>query len=160
VLLDALVGLIITTLGVAYWHAAGALPEPLLKQAVGPGAFPRLIAGALVVLGALLVLGPLVRRRAGRATEPPVTADEEAGPAPDFRTMGLVMLGLVVYVVLFERLGFIVSTIIFMAWEVAVMEVERWRWLRAAPVVVLLPVVLYVLFAKILGVTLPTGPLG
>jgi len=40
------------------------------------------------------------------------------------------------------------------------MEVERTRWLWAAPAIVLIPVMLYVVFVKLLGVTLPAGIFG
>jgi len=113
------------------------------------------------VLGALLVTAPLLRRVAGRAPRPAgVPETTEVEPAPDWRTIALVLLGLGLYALAYERLGFVVATILFMAYEVLVMEVERTRWLWAAPAIVLIPVVLYVLFVKLLGVTLPAGILG
>ena len=158
---DSVIGLAVAALGVVYWRAAGALPQPLLRQAVGPDVFPRLVAGALMVLGALLVTAPLLRRVAGRAPRPAgVPETTEVEPAPDWRTIALVLLGLGLYALAYERLGFVVATILFMAYEVLVMEVERTRWLWAAPAIVLIPVVLYVVFVKLLGVTLPAGILG
>lgn len=158
---DAIVGLAIVVLGVAYWHAAGALPRPLLRQAVGPEVFPQLIALALVVLGAILVLGPLLRRLAVKTTRAARSPGADAPePAPDVRTIVLVLLGLGLYTIAFERLGFVVATILFMAYEVGVMEMGLKRWLRALPAIALLPVFLYVVFVKLLGVTLPPGRFG
>lgn len=155
---DSVIGLSIAALGVVYWRAAGALPKPLLKLAVGPEVFPRLVAGALIVLGALLAVRALLRRVVPRTA--PASATAEIEPAPDWRTIVLVLLGLGLYTLAYERLGFVVATILFMAYEVAVMEVDRTRWLWAAPAVILIPVALYVLFVKLLGVALPPGLLG
>lgn len=158
---DSVIGLSIAALGVAYWRAAGTLPKPLLKLAVGPEAFPRLVAGALMVLGALLAVTPFFRG-VGRRAPPPAGLIEtaEAEPAPDWLTIALVLLGLVLYTLAYDRLGFIVATILFMAYEIVVMEVDRKRWLWALPVMILFPVAMYVLFVKLLGVTLPPGFFG
>ncbi|MBI2216938.1 MAG: tripartite tricarboxylate transporter TctB family protein [Candidatus Rokubacteria bacterium] len=154
---DRITGLAIIVLGVAYWRAASALPKPLLQQAVGPEVFPHLIAGALVVLGTVLAIGPLLRRAAGWPARP--TEAELEGP-PDVAAILAVLAGLALYTFLYERVGFILSTVLFMAGEIAVLEVDRRRWPWALPVVLLLPVALYLLFVTLLGVTLPAGILG
>jgi putative tricarboxylic transport membrane protein len=150
---DRVAGLAVLALGVAYWRAASALPRPLLQQDVGPEVFPHLIGAALIVLGGLLAIGPLIgrlvgwRRREGAAAE----------AAPDWLAVALVLLGLVLYTALYERLGFILATVLFMAFEIGVLEGDRKRWPWLVPAVVLVPVALYVLFVKGLGVTLPAG---
>lgn len=156
---DRVAGLAVLVLGVAYWRAASALPRPLIPQDVGPEVFPYLIAGALVVLGALLAVGPLLGRLVGWRPRPR-PSEAELEPAPDWAAIVLVLVGLALYTVLYERLGFILSTMLFMAIEIAVLETDRARWIWAAPVVVLLPMLLYLLFVKLLGVTLPGGMLG
>ena len=156
-LADRLTGLAVFVLGLAYWRAASALPKPLLQQVIGPEVFPHLIAGALMVLGALLAAGPLLRRLARWPARPTEASLE--GP-PDVAAIVVVLAGLALYTFLYERLGFILSTVVFMALEIAVLEVDRKRWLWAVPLVILLPIALYGLFVKLLGVTLPAGVLG
>lgn len=156
---DRVSGLAVLVLGLAYWRAASVLPRPLIPQDVGPEVFPQLIAGALVVLGLLLAVGPWLGRLVGwRPRSRPSEAELE--PAPDWPAIVLVLVGLALYTVLYERLGFILSTMLFMVIEIAALETDRTRWIWAAPVVVLVPMVLYLLFVKLLGVTLPAGILG
>jgi putative tricarboxylic transport membrane protein len=152
---DVIIGLAITVVGAVYWRAAGTLPKPLLQTQVGPEVFPELIALALVILGLILVLGPLLRRLMGkRLVASPGEATETELAPPDVRTIVLVFLGLVLYTLVYEWLGFLVATILFMAYEIGVMEISLKRWLWALPAIVLLPIVLYVLFVKVLGVSL------
>ena len=156
---DRITGLAVFVLGAAYWGAASALPRPLLQQDVGPEVFPRLIAGGLMILGALLAAGPLLRRLVGWPAAPrPAEAGLE-GPT-DVPAIVAVLVGLALYTAFYERLGFVLSTVLFMAVEIAALEVDRKRWIWAVPVVILLPVLLYLLFDKLLGVKLPTGLLG
>lgn len=183
---DRVIGLLVVALGFAYWSAAGALPRPLLRQAVGPEAFPRLIAAVLIGLGALLALAPSFRRpgraatagagRGDAAGEPQVGEGDaggvDAGAAvagvlagqvailPDYRTLLLVLLGLGVYALIYERVGFVVSTFLLIVYEIGVMEVQSGHWLRTAMVSAGVSVGLYLLFVKILSVTLPLGILG
>jgi len=157
---DRVAGLAVVALGVAYWRAASALPRPLLQQDVGPEVFPHLIAGALVGLGVLLAGGPLLRRAVRWPAARPQPSEAELGPPPDVAAIVLVFAGLVGYTLAYERLGFILASALFMAFEIVVLEVERARWLWAVPVVVLLPVLLYLLFDTLLGVSLPAGLLG
>jgi putative tricarboxylic transport membrane protein len=134
-------------------------PHPLLQQDVGPEVFPQLIAGALIVLGALLAVGPWLRRAVGWPARPRSSEGDLEGP-PDVPAIVAVLVGLALYTVLYERVGFLLSTVLFMAGEIVVLEVDRRRWPWALPAVLLLPVALYLLFVKLLGVTLPVGILG
>ena len=116
---------------------AGLMADPL-----GPQTFPIIIG---VVLGACSVY-IIVR----------------ADPEPDWPTlarraeMGLVIAGLVVYAMVLEPLGFIVSSAIAV-WGLG------WclgnRPLPAALTGVSIAVVLYVLFHTVLGLSLPDGVL-
>jgi putative tricarboxylic transport membrane protein len=155
---DRVVGLAVVALGIAYWRAASALPKPLLQQDVGPEVFPQLIAAALIGLGAVLAVGPLVAAVLGWPVRRP--ASTPFAPRVDATAIVLLFAGLAAYTWLFERLGFILASVLFMAFEIAVLEVERRRWPWALPAVVLLPLALYLLFVKVLGVTLPAGILG
>jgi NADH:ubiquinone oxidoreductase subunit H len=63
----------------------------------------------------------------------------------------------VVYASLFERIGFFLSTLLFMlGWQ---MVVERQRWLKAIIITILCAVAMYTLFRFLLRVQLPSNPL-
>ncbi len=62
-----------------------------------------------------------------------------------------------IYAFLFERIGFFLSTVLFMlGWQIVV---ERQRWLKAVIITVLCAVAMYTLFKSLLHVELPSNPL-
>lgn len=180
---ERVIGLLVVMVAVAYWWLADNLPLPLLRQAVGPEAFPKLVALFMGAMGALLIIGPVWRRRSRGAADPtPAAAGGEAGdeaevdagaavaaaleqdsalPAQvDYRTTALVLLGLAVYPLIYEPLGFMLATFLFLVYEITVMETDRRHWLRTALVSGLTAAAFYFLFVKFLMVTLPAGVLG
>ena len=72
--------------------------------------------------------------------------------------VGLVLLGLVLYTVLMETLGFLANTLLFVAFLMAVVQREGFK--VTAAVSVLTTAALYIIFHVLLGITLPRGPFG
>ena len=73
-------------------------------------------------------------------------------------TVGAVALALVVYALMFEPLGALLSTAIFMAFLMRAIEVKRWTSVFIVAVISALSI--YVLFKVLLNVRLPAGFLG
>ncbi|BDG59465.1 tripartite tricarboxylate transporter TctB family protein [Caldinitratiruptor microaerophilus] len=176
-MVDRIVGIVIALLGAGYWYLADNLPEPLLRQPVGPEVFPKLLAIGLVVLGVALLASTFVKagtaapRKAEEAApdEDAVAAaaravaevlEQDAGTQLDYRTVLLAASGLVLYALAYERLGFLLSTFVFMVYETAVMETRRGHWLRTVLAAAVLSAGIYFLFVKLLDVVLPKGLLG
>jgi putative tricarboxylic transport membrane protein len=67
----------------------------------------------------------------------------------------MIVLGLVVYVLIFDLAGYIVATIVLSAIVLRVMETKK-RWILAV-MSLILAVGSYVLFDRVLGVLLPNG---
>jgi putative tricarboxylic transport membrane protein len=126
----------------------------------GAGFLPFLCGVALIVLGVVWRLQGLLRksRTAPAAAGAAETAGEgEAAPLPGTRTkLVLAFLTTVAYAVLFERIGFLLSTLVFMlGWQ---MVVERERWLKSVIVTALCAAAMYGLFRFLLHVELPPNP--
>lgn len=118
----------------------------LAVDIVGPAAYPLLIGGLMAALAAILLI---------QSVRAP------ASPPPDSgrHTRPLVFgLALTAYVLTFEWLGFVVSTVIFLAFS--------YRWLgerhllKGMLVAVLITVALWLVFVRALDVTLPSGIIG
>jgi len=119
------------------------LVAPFAYEPVGPRAFPMLTAALIAFCGIVLLIG------GGNETE-----------AVSRRTMtGIVMLTvtLLVYAVIFERLGYVPSTFL-MAGIVA--RIFGASWIQAAASGAVLAVGSYLLFDRGLDVVLPAGILG
>ena len=119
------------------------LQAPFAYEPVGPRAFPLMAAGVIAICGLLLVLTP------GQA-------DTTEGSGISRRILVLAVC-LMSYALLFQPLGFVLSTAVMM---VPIAMVFGALWWQGAITGVLLAVSSYLLFDKVLDVILPVGPLG
>jgi len=146
---------IIALAGVYFWGTA-QIPSLDIGDPLGPKAFPRLLGIGLLITAGLL-LGEMLRNRSqARAQD---AAREAAGEDGESRSHLWVIGGVAAwtagYFAVFQSLGYIVATTLFlfalMAWF------NRGRWLANALTSVLFTLGSWVLFVKILGVNLARG---
>ncbi len=130
--------------------------------APGAGFLPFLCGIALIVLGIVWRIQTMIFKSPARvkpAGEPSETACEvKAAPLRASRIkLCLAFVTTVIYASLFERIGFFLSTLLFMlGWQMAV---ERQRWLKAIIITILCAAAMYTLFKILLRVELPPNPL-
>jgi putative tricarboxylic transport membrane protein len=127
----------------------------------GPGFFPTLLSGLLVVLGILLAVISLRKRAV------PVTGDEsvdheesaieieERSPRERVMRAGAVWICFAVAVPVLTVLGFVPAMAILIA--VLLFGVERRLNWRSIVLAVVVPVGVYELFVHLLSIPLPTG---
>jgi putative tricarboxylic transport membrane protein len=113
----------------------------------GPGFFPLLLAAALGLVAVALLV---------RAVQAPA-APLPAGPTVP-RRLGVTLGALAAYVIAFERLGFVLATVGFLAFLFAVLG--RYRWPVALVIAAGVAAGAWVLFDTWLQVRLPAGVLG
>jgi hypothetical protein len=114
----------------------------------GPGFFPLVLSLGLAGVAAALLV------RALRAAPAPAAPAEPT----QHRRLVATVLALAVYVLVFERLGFILATVGTLAFLFGALG--RYRWPVAAGVAVLVALAAWVLFDTWLQVRLPAGVLG
>ena len=144
---DGIAGLV--CLGGSLWFLAltRGLPHPALVP-IGPGFYPRILLGIMVVLSAALVVSDLLSRR--RAA---------AAPAR-YRLVLLAFAIFAAYVTLMPVLGYRVATFLFVAALQAVLEPPRGaRWWLVLAVALATTLVTYYIFERYLSVLLPRGRL-
>lgn len=135
------------------WQTTQIRLTPAYSQ-VGPRAIPYIVGLGLVIVGLWLAAEALT----GRATA--VSADaEDADPTlpTDWRTVGLLALPLVVYLVLIERAGFVVASAVLYGGAAFAMGSRRYA--RDAAIGVVMAVVLFEGFTRGLDLRLPAGVL-
>jgi putative tricarboxylic transport membrane protein len=121
---------------------------------VGPRVIPYIVGAGLVVVGVWLAYEALTGRASAGTTE-----SEDADPAlpTDWRTIGLLVLALLAYLLLIERAGFIIaSATLFVA---AAFAMGSRRLARDIAIGIVLATVLYLVFSRGLGLSLPAGVL-
>jgi len=117
-----------------------------------PGA--GMISAGLGGVIALIGLGGIVRLLSKRGAAEPIEPWTKAMVA----RIGIVLVLLVAYVALFERVGFLVLTAVLLAILFGFLGGIRWRW--AIPLAVVLAASNYALFKLALGTQLAAGILG
>ena len=160
-----LVGL--TLLAAAYTVVAFGMEWRIERGQIGPGFFPRIV-GVVTVVGCLVAIARSVyggepasqapRAEAetdGAAGDPAEPAAPEGGAAIHSRvTLLLVGCG-IVYFFTFELLGALLSSVLFLALGLSLVNKGRHR--LNAVVSILVPVGLYLLFEVLLDAGLPPG---
>ncbi|MBO0131869.1 tripartite tricarboxylate transporter TctB family protein [Agrobacterium burrii] len=119
------------------------LQAPFAYEPVGPRTFPLLAAAVIAICGIMLLLKPGKPDQAHKAG---------AGMA-----IAALSASLLAYAVLFQPLGFVISTAIFM---VPIAMIFGAKWWQGAVTGVVLGLASYLLFDHVLEVVLPGGPLG
>jgi putative tricarboxylic transport membrane protein len=120
---------------------------------------PFLCGIALIVLGIFWRIQTMIFKPQARVEDSGVpSAEVKTAPLRASRVkLCLAFVATVVYASLFERIGFLLSTLLFMlGWQ---MVVERQRWLKAAIITILCAAAMYTLFKFLLRVELPANPL-
>jgi hypothetical protein len=145
---DLVAGILALALAAAYFAAADALPRSLLSDQVGADGVPKALALALGLLGVMQITRAVVHRVA------PGGVDES--PAHHARAFGLLLIG-AAYAALAPHLGYLVATTALL---LATTAYAGGRWsLRMVAVSAAGGAGLWLVFAKLLGVSMPSGPL-
>jgi putative tricarboxylic transport membrane protein len=133
-----------------YFYATEQLPSLEIGDPLGPKAFPRLLGIALVITAFVLLLEIL----RGRKTAPVVTTSEPSKRGA-YWAVGAAAIWTLFYFMLFEPLGYVASTSIYLL--VLTAYFNRGKWMANVLTSVLFSVLSYLMFTKLLGVTLPRG---
>lgn len=141
---ERIIALVCLAFAVYVWIAAGTFPVSFLDS-VGPAAYPRLlsvlIGGASVVLF-FMANGPVE----------PLKGEKE------FKSLTFIIVSIAVYLLVFTRLGFIISTTLFLLAVTLYFDRREWKVKLkiAIPYSICFSVLMYFFFAKLLGVLLPS----
>ncbi len=121
---------------------------------VGPRVIPYIVGAGLVLVGIWLAFEALTGRAMVGSSD-----SEDADPTlpTDWRTVGLLALALVAYLLLIERAGFIIASAVLFVWAAIAMGSRRFA--RDIVIGVVLATVLFLIFKRGLGLDLPAGVL-
>jgi len=148
---DAVFGLILLVLGAAVLAVVQGYPK-IPGQQVGPALFPGLIATGLCVCGAML----LVKGWRERATVRWLHLDDWIRSPRHLLAFAITLLGVVFYILVSERLGFVLTSVLVL---VALMWSLRVSAGRSVVIAVIATLLIHAAFYKLLRVPLPWGVL-
>lgn len=151
---DRVTGLFLVGLGAASAYGGWQLP-PVPGQPVGPNVFPLVIGTGLALCGLAIAFGI---GHSFEEEEETVPYDGGKAPAPRGQLYGLRALLppalLLFYVLVADRLGFIITAALIVY---ATSTALGARWKLSLPLAVLAPIVIHLIFSKLLRVPLPIG---
>jgi putative tricarboxylic transport membrane protein len=136
----------LTALGLFFLLGARAIPGEEAYAGVGPRVFPTLIGAGLTAIGAALAVA------VGRGREGHASGERDRAPVV------WVVSGLVLATLTVERVGFPVAAAVLFALTARAFGSRRLP--RDVAAGLALGVVVWLIFSRGLGVSLPGGPLG
>ena len=147
---DQITGIIVLIFSLAVMEGSRRLPP---SATFGPGAgFLPFWLGVLMAILSLLLIGQ-ASRQPGTAMSKAMFPNRQA-----LIPVGAAIGSLAAYILVLERLGFLLGTAFLTAFLLGV--VGREKWLTSVLVAVLNSVGLYVVFQVLLGVSLPKNMFG
>jgi len=145
-------GLATIAWGLIWLHGALSLPQAATYAVVGPGLFPTVIGGGLVLLGILLIVA--VAR--GERFEPQDAEDADASRVPSRAAFWTTVAAGAVPVFVIRPLGFPVGAAL--AFALTARAFGSRQLLLDLSVGLLLGIACWVLFSRLLGLSLPGFP--
>jgi putative tricarboxylic transport membrane protein len=139
-------------LGAAYALGAALLPPAAFGDPNAPKVYPLIISGLLIVLNLVLLAVELGKQKTGKGEGKYVFKLEHEGKMIVFITVACV-----VYSFLFERIGYVVSTFLFV--EAIMLYISKGKKMLYPTLLALgFAVGIYYLFNHVFGITLPPMP--
>lgn len=156
--IDIAVAAAFALLGLFMIWQASLIKDGMMRDPIGPKA-AFYVCGGVLLIGGIVVIAGHLRRWSGQAhhmVRNEGTADEPEYPSSALRAWALVGTT-AVYAALFQPLGFLIATPLFIVAALAVMGKRNGA--AMAVIAIGFSVVTYVIFAQVLGVRMPVGPL-
>jgi hypothetical protein len=141
---DGVIALLLAALGGYVLYETRAYPPSMVEGAPGPAAFPRLLAGASLVLAGVLFV------RARRASAPPA----EGMTGEEVRRNGVALLLMAAFLVLAPRLDFLLLLALLVGAMMVLMGERRAGVVVGASLA--LAAFVYLVFQRVFGVAFPT----
>ena len=153
-------GVIALVLGLIYVVLTLLLPKAAVGLANAPKVFPMGLGVIMIILGAMLIVQQLalVKKQSPVEAKAKPVKNEKGEGSPHTREIILTVINGVFYALLFDTLGYVLATIVFLGCELLLFS-GRARWKMILIVSVLFSMSIYILFNKLLGVYLPMMPL-
>lgn len=139
-----------------YFYATSQITVLDFGDPIGPHLFPYFVGG-LLITGAVMLL---YETRQSRAPAPRREALPPDGPQDGKESRVLILIAAVagwilLYILSFERLGYVISTTLFLLGLTCYFHARR--WLLNVALSLLLPTASYLVFHRLLNVSLPRG---
>ena len=149
---DRVIFVCILVLTAVYFYATAQIPTLEIGDPLGPKAFPRLLGIGMLITAAMLFLEMWRARKT-----PPEATSQPFGDRRHLTVIAAVVACTAVYLAVFTLLGFVLATSIYLLALMAYFHPGKWT--SNCLTSVLFSICSYLMFTKLLGVSLPPGVL-
>jgi membrane protease YdiL (CAAX protease family) len=154
---ERITAIVLLALSALWIQLAVDLPFPAFARVakMGPGHYPIAVAGLLALLAVLLFCQTL------RSEKPTDAAKDDQEQSRNPRGSRLLIIGFgffLTYVILVPLIGFVLASIVFVFCFIRL--IGQFNYLLSGALALGIPALLWTIFAYLLTVPLPKGPLG
>ena len=152
---DRVVAILTIPIAIFLIYLAYSAPRSNIRQTLGPEAMPIAVLSLIIVCAVFIFINSTAEKE---KTTPPT--DAAAPPSirvrlEKYKTVVLVVFGLLVYGAMLEPVGFVISTTLLVFYSAQLFEKEK--WVRNLIVSSLFSLSVYYSFVHLLDVLLPEG---
>ena len=122
---------------------------------LGSGFWPSLILSSGILLGAVLLISNLIKYSREKKEQVPLSSETMTDLRRRKRKIGLSILLLFIYILIMPLIGFVLSTLLYVAGFIFILEERRRLVLALSPVLVTGLVIL--IFSKFITMPFPRG---
>ena len=139
-------------LGLVYTIATLLLPDAAVGRPYEPKIFPLILGFGLIIFSLSLLIREMhsLKDKAAEDKEP-------FYKEPGFSKIALTCVFSVLYALVFDKIGYVLSTILFLELELMIFN-GRKNWKINTIVACVFSLFIYIVFSKLLGVYLPLTP--
>lgn len=151
---DFLTGIISVVLGVIYGILSYNIKRSPMGNPLAPSMFPLILAACMIIFGIILILKSDIestKRAFQKAKEMSTVNDKHSQ-----RMIAATVVSALVYALILERFGYVISTFIFMMAMLTITNGQK--WVKNSIVALLFSGIVYYIFFYLLGISLPMTP--
>lgn len=141
--IDRISGIVLVIFSIVGFIYAKATSTPS-TVGLASNTYPQFLFICLAICGVVLVATSLSKKE-----------DKKADIKTNWGALLPIVAVLLIYVIIFDHVHFVVSSIIFTALEMYLFGERRWKVI--APVAIIAPIVIYLLFTKAFSIMLPSS---
>lgn len=152
--ITALSSIITIAIGIAYTIMTFKLPDASIGVPFEPKIFPAILGISFIILGIALLIDDTIKNSKKEKKE---TVHFSIGN--NGKKIAVTIVNAVVYAILFNIIGYVFSTIIFLEVELLIFGGLK-AWKVSTIVAILFSIIAFLIFNVFLGIYLPRSPLG
>lgn len=148
---DRAASVVFLALGLLIVVEAQKISQSAYGSQIGPSTFPTALGILLIILSVLLFV-ETIRHKATYK----IVGEKEDVKSPNYKQFLIIFVASLLYVILLEKLGYVITTFAFLL--VGFQTLERGKWITSIVVAAAFSGFIYYGFVKVLGGSLPAFP--